>query len=429
MRGSRRFVALAAIGAVAAAALSASSGAAAQPQPAPAADADVQLRYLCAFPSGELSLVVRVQATFPDSVVRPEPIRQTGVIVTVTLSPAAIAELTAIGAASVSAATDLTVTVNEPNGPVDIAWFGLVAPDSPIPDTGELPLPATGQDFEHFATSAGEFTFVAAALNVTLTPLQADGTPTDPPSLFLFCALEPDQNGLLATVTVDDPPIPDGCGDIEPIEPFLPTGCSYITGLTNVAKLGAAARIEPGLLNIALANFEFTPDGLLLQHNRGELLDGRFPPSDATFLAFGFMPIRATMELRQVGPMPVELVAQGRPPFLYFVGTSGAVELRITNVTVNGMPLDVGPNCRSAEPMAFNVGGGTPEYTDITLGGPLHGIVTIPPFSGCGVTEDLDPLLTGTVSGPGNYIRMQQGTLCTPADPFRCPPTVPEAGG
>lgn len=52
-------------------------------------------------------------------------------------------------------------------------------------------------------------------------------------------------------------------------------------------------------------------------------------------------------------------------------------------------------------------------------------MATIPAFSGCGVTEDLDPLFTGTVSGPDNYLKLMMGTLCAPAEPFLCPPIVP----
>ena len=45
---------------------------------------------------------------------------------------------------------------------------------------------------------------------------------------------------------------------------------------------------------------------------------------------------------------------------------------------------------------------------------PLKGKVTIPEFTGCGTQgDDLDPLLNGTISGPGNMLHMTQGILGT----------------
>src|SRR5687767_4377465 len=101
MRPSRRVATLAVIGAVAAELLT-GSGAAAQQL-----DADIQLAYTCGFPSGDQPVTVRVVATFPESAVVGEAIQPTGVAVTVTLPPAAVADLTALGAATVSTGTEL----------------------------------------------------------------------------------------------------------------------------------------------------------------------------------------------------------------------------------------------------------------------------------------------------------------------------------
>ena len=57
-------------------------------------------------------------------------------------------------------------------------------------------------------------------------------------------------------------------------------------------------------------------------------------------------------------------------------------------------------------------------------GGPLEGTVTIPTFTGCGVTENLDPLFTGSISGPGNLARAIQGKPCNVLV-TSCKPTVP----
>jgi len=424
MRGGGRSAVLAIIGAVAAGLLTGSG--------AVAADVDLRLAYTCAFPSGEQPVPVRVVAGFPDSAIVRQPFQPTGVAITMTLPPAAVADLTALGAATVSASADLTVAVSDSGVPGESLWSVPVAA-TPVPPDGELELVATGDVLSAFPNLVGELTLTAAALTVFLSPQREDGSGTDPPFVVMTCVLDEGQDALLATVPVVMPPQPPGtpeeCGDIPPFRPGLDTGCSFAAGYANVAKLGGSVRIEPGLMNIALNDFEFGEGNLLFQHNVGDMPAGGFPPSTATFLTFGFMPIRATMELTQVGPIPVEIVAQGGPPFLYWISATAAMSLRVRDVTVNGVPLDVGPQCRSAEPMTVELVGGTPEYTNIFRGGPLQGIATIPPFSGCGVGEDLDPLFTGTVSGPGNYISMRQGTMCTPIDPGFCPPVVEEPPG
>ena len=52
--------------------------------------------------------------------------------------------------------------------------------------------------------------------------------------------------------------------------------------------------------------------------------------------------------------------------------------------------------------------------------------MTIPPFTGCGVSEDLDPLITGLVSGGGNFVKLTQGSICTLTGSNNgCPPEEP----
>jgi hypothetical protein len=101
--------------------------------------------------------------------------------------------------------------------------------------------------------------------------------------------------------------------------------------------------------------------------------------------------------------------------------------IRITNVTVNGVPLNAGPHCQTA-PFNVIVKGSSqskPPYT-ITLGGPLAGNITIPPFTGCGSGENLDPLFSSTISGQGNFTLLTQGPTCEQGPPpFQCPPRKP----
>ncbi|MHC8563862.1 hypothetical protein ACW23B_24965 [Streptomyces albidoflavus] len=71
----------------------------------------------------------------------------------------------------------------------------------------------------------------------------------------------------------------------------------------------------------------------------------------------------------------------------------------------------------------------------MSSGGPLTSEVTIPAFTGCGTDdgEDLNRLLTASISGPGNYVKQIQGQVCTVAflQPQECtedgqPVVIPE---
>lgn len=163
------------------------------------------------------------------------------------------------------------------------------------------------------------------------------------------------------------------------------------------------------------------------------------PPVTATFLAFGFMPVTATIHLVQPSPGPILAVVYqdasipaSAPPYTAVSATT--ISLQLTDVKVNGVPLDAGLNCHSSGPVytpeldtelglppntAVLTGGNAfgdplPQYAQANRGGALAGVVTIPPFTDC-VTpagENLDTLLDASVSGPGNYLKVVQGPLC-----------------
>ncbi|MBO0835760.1 MAG: hypothetical protein J2P28_09600 [Actinobacteria bacterium] len=193
----------------------------------------------------------------------------------------------------------------------------------------------------------------------------------------------------------------------------------------------------------------------------------QLPPFRATFIAFGFEPVTATVTLQQVGPLdradclePDGTTSPDCPPLTAIVsqfigGTStfarrgdlwvvvtAALTMRISDVTVNGTPLNVGNDCHTdgeltspSSPIdpgevvlsGSNIPGVSPkpDYNNVLLGpGALAGTVTIPPFTGCGTGgENLDSLLTATVSGSGNQVKVVQGppgtcpgSACIPAD-------------
>jgi hypothetical protein len=191
-------------------------------------------------------------------------------------------------------------------------------------------------------------------------------------------------------------------------------GCTVALGFSNVAKLGGAMILNspesPHQMNV-LVNKELvsasTPEGMYFQiRHLGEL---SFPDAHSTFLTFGFQPTTARVAFEKEPVTIYSVQEPGKPPHT----TVGYYQhLRLYDVRVNGVPLDVGPACRTARPVDTVLTGSHEEY-DVLDGGTLRGSVDIPPFAGCGSNgEDLSQIFTAAISGPGNYIEVNQSELC-----------------
>jgi len=230
------------------------------------------------------------------------------------------------------------------------------------------------------------------------------------------------------------PPAPPG-STVTHSPPQL--GCAYVKGYADVRKLYGAALVGPGLLNLAIGvRVVYSLGKNYFQEDSAGQFDYQpcrtcrivhgLPPARATFLAFGFMPVSATLQLTEIGTINVYTV--GTLSTLTFNTAWSLMSLRISDVDVNGRKLNVGPDCQAQKPLLIKLTGvGTgPQPYSLQGGGPLTGEITIPPFTGCGVTEDLDPLFTGTVSGPGNFAKFTQGSLCTLIGDLGCPPPIPK---
>ncbi|WP_327257068.1 DUF6801 domain-containing protein [Streptomyces sp. NBC_01244] len=237
--------------------------------------------------------------------------------------------------------------------------------------------------------------------------------------------------------SADRPPAPP-CVKKNPTDKSLN---AYITGYANVRKLSGASLIPVSCVQIEQGDPEiaFPPDGSihLLQKSDAYLdYQGRkqTPPFKSTFLTFGFAPTTATMVLEQAGPMTVASdVLLVFPDNIAETYVRAPLVLRVLDVEVNGTRLDVGPSCRTQTPLSSPepdpatypgphlvmlgkgqlINGTDATGYVLTSGGPLTGEVTIPAFTGCGAGgEDLDRLLTASISGPGNYVKQIQGQTC-----------------
>ena len=267
----------------------------------------------------------------------------------------------------------------------------------------------------------------AAALQVQDATAQATAKPHAP------CLGLP-RGGLKLNPRFPLPRVPRGA---KVTHPALELGCAYLAGYADVRKLNGASLVGPGLADLAIGDrlvYNFGT-GYFEEDAAGEL-DYRpcpscrivhgLPPARATFLAFGFMPVSATLQLTEIGT--INIIGVGTTSALASNTAWSLMELRIYDVDINGQPLNVGPHCQTKDSLLVKLTGVSsgPQPYSLQGGGVLTGQITIPPFEGCGVAEDLDPLFTGTVSGPGNFAKFTQGSLCTLIGDLGCPPPIPK---
>jgi hypothetical protein len=176
---------------------------------------------------------------------------------------------------------------------------------------------------------------------------------------------------------------------------------------------------------------------------------GEFAPVTVKMLAFGTIPVSATVHISQlrhgktVVPLEVKLhfsTTTVKPPtpglpcwptasstnlcsYTDSPHLSGQVDVRVDNVRIDQVPVDVGPNCHTASPATMSLTAAAGFYSLITkppyvpkdmylpffVGGTLHGPVDVPAFTGChNGGDDLSPVVTAMVAGPGNELATHQ---------------------
>jgi hypothetical protein len=446
-RARRRVTGLAAgVALLALAATATGAGAAIRAQ-----DTDTTLSYTCQFPSGPVHIGVDLAVTLPQSSSAGGSIQPTDLTATFDV-PTALPDFTQVDTASVSLQAQLSVAVTQGDSTSSVSWPGLAAPTTPLPATGDLSLAAVDAVPAIPVGPTGNVSVAVGPLTVVLTTLTADGHATVPATLPLICTLDPNQNAVLATVSLPSVPVTGTSGGTSGVGsgggrgPTLPGGrapvantggtpgrggpttgggvhsnatappvYALIRGYSNVQKLHGAVALGPG--KITLTNTGIATVGGVIHIYYTGLLD--LPPAQGTFLAFDFVPNTSMMEFDQVGLFDIDAYA----------GTAvitGQENIRIYDATINGVKLDVGDRCMTSKPIDLTLTGepGKHAYNPVA-GGYADGTFTIPPFANCGTTENLDPLLTGLVSGPDNFMRMEQSKTC-PVSSTTCKPTYPD---
>jgi hypothetical protein len=354
-----------------------------------------------------------------------------------------------------------------------VDWGGLSAPSVRLPAAGgpyDFVLATTGEVTPVTPSGIGDVTFDATGLVLALQPLTADGSAAAPDPVTMVCAPVAGQDTRWATVPIATgapaahlgmpatpgapgaptgtstgpgtvlapaagsdgcPPPPTGTLDTRrlprpPAGATVTTGapihaCAYVVGYATVTKLRGAMVINdprhhpvPASLGVNVRSVN-APGGYVEFDTVG---DFRQPVSESTFLGFGIEPVTAEVSYTN-SPLTITSIQAGSSaPTVTTIGYTST--LHLSGVRVNGVPLDVGPGCRSLGAEVELTGSSATGYELVGTGGPLKGTIDIGPFTGCGTGgENLNPLLTGMVSGPHNYLDMVQGSLCTAASGCR----------
>ncbi|MFC4911599.1 hypothetical protein [Actinomadura gamaensis] len=215
--------------------------------------------------------------------------------------------------------------------------------------------------------------------------------------------------------------------------------CVRAAGFSNIRKLGGAAPVAAlTLLRRAVKGGVLSGEDGSFQNYReqwGYVLNETMP-SRSSQLSLGFMPTTSVTDMEQVAPAGKDAAGKPYPvtgnlrtnlapnPGLKGLTDDGTyvralIGIRVHDVAVNGVPLSVGQGCRTKPTLldAYSfTGNDRTGRTPIQTGSTFTGHVNIPAFSGCGTSEDLSPLLTASVSGPGNYVQFESGPWCRVLD-------------
>ncbi|MZD10164.1 hypothetical protein GTW43_34560 [Streptomyces sp. SID5785] len=438
---------------------------------------------------------VRIGTQLPLTAAPGRPIRPGTVTVEAALPFDGLAGLLPPGANGLASDGALGVRIQQGKASADATWSGLTADAAVPPSDGAVHLAATGEAPTITVSDAGDVDLHAGSLALKLTPstdgvpatassftLTCAPADKDPATTRLAHISVPDgstgtgepsasgapdsrgtrRDGIAVAPQEDGPtgastcgPAPTGVPDLSQIPDPLPgtvlgplkpqpgiRACAYAVGLSTIKKLDGSMVIndpakEPGLMNVRASmqtQGSIAPGPFYSRiDNLGELA---LPDAESTFLGFGFTPVtaKASFENEQI---TISTGTIGSSPNAKpFAVATFLQSLRLHDVEVNGTPLDVGPDCRTTKPYRVTLRGDftstTGRYINVLSGGILKGMVDIPAFSGCGTHgEDLDPLFTASISGPDNYIVMNQAVTCLPDFPGtpQCPPVIPPLPG
>jgi len=416
------------------------------------ASTDLALDCPFADPAGPQKITLSVSASLPATVQVGTGLKFRSLTASFTLSHTVAAQLAPDAGASLRGGLSLDLTARQGEKTATVPAPFTIA-ETPVPATGDVKLTATADVPDQAITVPGQVSFDVGAPAIALKPA-TDGTAGVAP---VKCTLAPGQTPTLASILATPAPSAPGTpGQDKPNLPQPPAAqrndvaaqddddITIVTPLTlvqmvatsSVYRLGTTVTSSPtGLLNGFWTLRINANDGL--QHDPSVITGSvGFKPVTATFLGFGFVPASATVEFlpadyqhSKLIPLNAQLSA---PPGDTILTTHAEVVARMSNAKINGVPLDLGPDCVTATPISLNLFGpydalvGGTIGTDPNAADPDYRGFVLPPFVHCGVAEQLSPLLTGMASTTTNVNQAKVVAVnfgeCTKPNHTKCPP-------
>ncbi|GGS48098.1 DUF6801 domain-containing protein [Actinokineospora fastidiosa] len=384
------------LAAAVAAAVAAGVGVVSGMSPATARQDPAQATFRCALPDGgQVDTPVQVGLSVPETVTAGEPLAAEPTV-EIALPADAVAALRAVGAETIggSATAEFALRQNGVDTPLPPAE--LAAAPSALAEGVILALsgPAVTAEPEE-----GTAELVLAGLTAHLragAPGKADQA--------VDCDAYPGGETLGSAAVTAAPA--QRRQPVAPMdEPSANAGLKVtfdVNAVNTIAKIGVDLSITGDLVTF-LDPFAPPPSPVT-----GTLtLD---PVKDAYLVVFRFMPVHNDIEFKPgavTGTAEMDITGQ---PWKAKVDTVSDIELRLHRVRQDGVDLAVGDNCWTAGPMKVPLKGDI-----ILVPGATSEFKTkadLPAFTGCGTREDLDPLITGLVSGPDNPMTVRLTLKC-----------------
>jgi len=157
------------------------------------------------------------------------------------------------------------------------------------------------------------------------------------------------------------------------------------TGSTHISTTGSTIPLGPTTLSTVLDVDTFDLTGHLplpTQHN--------------TFNLIGFVPVSADVSFIEAAPVQGHIQLSGSNAV---VTSTASYYVKLSNVTLAGLPGFVGSNCMTKDPV--NIAADTPagQGFDLINGGELTGSYTLGSFHNCGINQWL---INTVIPGSGN---------------------------
>ncbi|WP_243761108.1 DUF6801 domain-containing protein [Streptomyces sp. YIM 98790] len=176
------------------------------------------LTYACPFPLiGNDTVTVEISANIPATLEVGVPSPEIAIIAISTVGEKATQGLNLVGAKTLTGTAVSQSKITHPGGSLDLA-VPVTLEDTAIPASGTFTVDASGTAPSITLNQPGDLTISVHELDMTLTPLDANGSETGLGTFDSHCVLDPaDQDNILATGQIV------GDGPVDPADPTDPT--------------------------------------------------------------------------------------------------------------------------------------------------------------------------------------------------------------